>query len=564
MPPSLWLLCSRSLSAGPPEQRRFCHPSHAGEGPGRGLRWGMAKPAENCDGTSPGNQKNQHLGTSIAMGTALEKDLRTSRSFVSPAATTRHPCASQDTAAGAPTVLLAPLSSTPPRLLSPATSELRMLQPKEAIPGDGDKCASGGDVMGPAEGLRQTQTATSSSVKLNSSQRRGECYGPLADQVDPTQAGWAEKLKRVSHHHLVWQSLRNDTFIYRKSFMITIRNEGISPGEAVGRVRRGAERLQLRPAGLGTGEGVWRSQKVRGDEMTWLNVPDTAGGGVNSDLDVLLAMVAALRHELDEALGFGSRRISCMVARYPGAGARYARHRDALPTAAVGRRLTAVYYLNRFDRREIDPAVPCQHGGCLRAHLPAAVGSSMPNTRKSKEEFDTTEGTQQASTVRAMTRQLQAVESMREEDLRRRTHAAEESESVDAVLGTMMGTLADGLYVDGTFGRGGHSRSLLARLAPTGRLRAFDVDPRAVEVARCLEEEDPRLAAGPAGAEAAGFQIFHRPFGEMQEALRGEEVDGVLMDLGAEDDLRISDDTPLDLRGWAERQNCLAVAIGAV
>lgn len=47
--------------------------------------------------------------------------------------------------------------------------------------------------------------------------------------------------------------------------------------------------------------------------------------------------------------GFGSRRLSCMLARYPGGGARYARHRDALPTAEKGagrRRLTAVYYLN--------------------------------------------------------------------------------------------------------------------------------------------------------------------------------------------------------------------------
>lgn len=50
-----------------------------------------------------------------------------------------------------------------------------------------------------------------------------------------------------------------------------------------------------------------------------------------------------------EVLGFGSRRLSCMVARYPGGGARYARHRDALPVpgdAAPRRRLTAVYYLN--------------------------------------------------------------------------------------------------------------------------------------------------------------------------------------------------------------------------
>ena len=38
-----------------------------------------------------------------------------------------------------------------------------------------------------------------------------------------------------------------------------------------------------------------------------------------------------------------------------------------------------------------------------------------------------------------------------------------------------------------------HGASSEARLAPTGRLRAFDVDPRAIEVARALEEEDPRL-----------------------------------------------------------------------
>ena len=46
--------------------------------------------------------------------------------------------------------------------------------------------------------------------------------------------------------------------------------------------------------------------------------------------------------------------------------------------------------------------------------------------------------------------------------------------------------------VDGTFGRGGHSRSLLARLDQTSRLWAFDVDPQAVQVAKELEEEDPR------------------------------------------------------------------------
>lgn len=248
----------------------------------------------------------------------------------------------KDTAAGAPTVLLTPLSSTPPRLLSAPTKKLRLLQPKEV------------------------EQLNSCGICIIDAFLRDRCYGPFAEEVDPSEA------TRLVH--------------------------------------RGAQRVALRPAGLGGGEGVWRSQKVRGDEMTWLNVPDMAGGflqcGVKAlqracevmppadaanseELDVLLAMVAALRSELDEA-GFGSRRLSCMLARYPGGGARYARHRDALPTAEKGagrRRLTAVYYLNHGWTPE--------HGGCLRAHLPAAVGSSMPNARKSKEEFDTTEGTQQ-------------------------------------------------------------------------------------------------------------------------------------------------------------------------
>ena len=45
---------------------------------------------------------------------------------------------------------------------------------------------------------------------------------------------------------------------------------------------------------------------------------------------------------------------------------------------------------------------------------------------------------------------------------------------------------ADGIYVDGTFGRGGHSRALLARLGPAGRLVGFDKDPEAVAVGHVL------------------------------------------------------------------------------
>ncbi|MES8962352.1 16S rRNA (cytosine(1402)-N(4))-methyltransferase, partial [Cutibacterium acnes] len=60
-------------------------------------------------------------------------------------------------------------------------------------------------------------------------------------------------------------------------------------------------------------------------------------------------------------------------------------------------------------------------------------------------------------------------------------------EAVDAVL-----TDPQGVYIDGTFGRGGHSRLLLERLAPGGRLIAFDKDPEAVGEATRVR--DPRFS----------------------------------------------------------------------
>jgi 16S rRNA (cytosine1402-N4)-methyltransferase len=91
-------------------------------------------------------------------------------------------------------------------------------------------------------------------------------------------------------------------------------------------------------------------------------------------------------------------------------------------------------------------------------------------------------------------------------------------EAVDAVVHR-----PDGVYVDGTFGRGGHSRALLARLSPAGRLVAFDKDPEAIAVGQALAAEDPR------------FTIVHESFADMGHALaeRGfTQVDGVLLDLG--------------------------------
>lgn len=103
----------------------------------------------------------------------------------------------------------------------------------------------------------------------------------------------------------------------------------------------------------------------------------------------------------------------------------------------------------------------------------------------------------------------------------------------------------DGVYVDGTFGRGGHSRAVLARLATAGRLIAFDKDPRAIETAQ--------------GIEDARFSIVHDSFASMRDALaaRGvEKVSGVLLDLGVsspqvDDPARgfsFRADGPLDMR----------------
>ncbi|WP_321887500.1 16S rRNA (cytosine(1402)-N(4))-methyltransferase RsmH [Paraburkholderia bannensis] len=89
-------------------------------------------------------------------------------------------------------------------------------------------------------------------------------------------------------------------------------------------------------------------------------------------------------------------------------------------------------------------------------------------------------------------------------------------EAVDALV-----TRADGVYVDGTFGRGGHSRAVLGRLAEGGRLIAFDKDPLAI------------ATAGQVGD--ARFSIVHESFASLRDAMaeRGVgRVSGILLDLG--------------------------------
>ncbi len=104
---------------------------------------------------------------------------------------------------------------------------------------------------------------------------------------------------------------------------------------------------------------------------------------------------------------------------------------------------------------------------------------------------------------------------------------------------------SDGRYLDGTFGRGGHAREVLARLGPAGRLLLMDRDPEAIADARREFEGDARV------------RIRHANFAEMgewQEAAAG--LDGVLLDLGVSspqlDDatrgFSFQADGPLDMR----------------
>jgi 16S rRNA (cytosine1402-N4)-methyltransferase len=123
-------------------------------------------------------------------------------------------------------------------------------------------------------------------------------------------------------------------------------------------------------------------------------------------------------------------------------------------------------------------------------------------------------------------------------ELQHRTVLLEEA--VEALV-----TRADGVYVDGTFGRGGHSRLVLEKLGEAGRLIAFDKDPLAIATAQQIA--DPR------------FDIVHESFASLRDAIaeRGVgRVSGVLLDLGVsspqvddpERGFSFRADGPLDMR----------------
>ena len=116
-------------------------------------------------------------------------------------------------------------------------------------------------------------------------------------------------------------------------------------------------------------------------------------------------------------------------------------------------------------------------------------------------------------------------------------------EAVDALV-----TDRDGFYIDGTFGRGGHSRLILDRLSEHGKLLVVDKDIEAIEAAGSLQEQDERVI------------VAHRSFADIAEitGMHGAigQVAGVLLDLGvsspqldaAERGFSFSKSGPLDIR----------------
>ena len=121
-----------------------------------------------------------------------------------------------------------------------------------------------------------------------------------------------------------------------------------------------------------------------------------------------------------------------------------------------------------------------------------------------------------------------------------------QAEHVSVLLAESVSALsvrADGSYLDGTFGRGGHSREILSRLSPSGKLIAVDKDPAAEASALSLAN-DPR------------FQFEPGSFADISRIVTDNSLDGILLDLGVSspqlDDAQrgfgFSGDGPLDMR----------------
>jgi 16S rRNA (cytosine1402-N4)-methyltransferase len=115
-------------------------------------------------------------------------------------------------------------------------------------------------------------------------------------------------------------------------------------------------------------------------------------------------------------------------------------------------------------------------------------------------------------------------------------------QSIEALVGDI-----NGCYVDGTFGRGGHTRALLSALGPNASVLVMDKDPQAITAALELSESDPRV------------HVYHGSFADLPTVLIGLDwagVNGILLDLGVsspqlDDDARgfsFQRTGPLDMR----------------
>lgn len=116
-------------------------------------------------------------------------------------------------------------------------------------------------------------------------------------------------------------------------------------------------------------------------------------------------------------------------------------------------------------------------------------------------------------------------------------------ESVEALV-----TDTDGVYVDGTFGRGGHSKAILQKLSVNGQLIGIDKDPQAVAVGKDLEARDRR------------FTMVYDSFAQLKKIVQERDqvgsIQGILLDLGvsspqldeAERGFSFMHDGPLDMR----------------
>ncbi len=138
--------------------------------------------------------------------------------------------------------------------------------------------------------------------------------------------------------------------------------DGVLGPAVAGKVHAAVEALaaagRLRPAGVSRGATYRLDGAVRGDAIAWLD-PDQ----IPPALRPLCTLFRALRDALNASAYLGLDRMEMQVARYPGDGAAYARHRDAFSSPTPGppnRRVTAIYYANPGWRPE--------DGGVLRLH----------------------------------------------------------------------------------------------------------------------------------------------------------------------------------------------------